>query len=179
MQHRTGNRHQREGAPRTAHGGLAAVCLVFALLAAAAMAGPRAALAQDASTGEAPAASAPKEAAADRLLAANNPKDVMSDMARKIAGQLPADKRDRYVDLMTSDDLVSRLRDKSKSAMMKHFTADEMNALADFYEKPIARSAMKKMGTYMADLLPFIQAETMRVVRELNRSRPSGNQPPR
>jgi len=178
--HQSTNRHSADVSARCFfRSALACACFGFGVLASGFLPSGTA-LAQDSAAPASAAASSEaateKAAAAERLLNANNPREVMSDMAQKIAGQLPPDKRERYVDLMTSQDLVGRLREKSKTAMMKHFTADEMNALAEFYEKPLARSAMQKMGTYMADLLPFIQAETLRVVRELNRSPPGGNQ---
>jgi len=38
--------------------------------------------------------------------------------------------------------------------------------MADLYESPHGQSAMKKMGLYMADLMPVIQSEVSRAVHE-------------
>jgi hypothetical protein len=47
-------------------------------------------------------------------------------------------------------------------AMVKHFTTEELKALADFYGSPVGKSAMQKFGAYMADLMPTMQAEIMK-----------------
>ena len=49
-----------------------------------------------------------------------------------------------------------------KKSLIKHFTADELKALADFYGSPVGKSAMKKFGAYMADVMPAIQTEMMK-----------------
>jgi hypothetical protein len=38
----------------------------------------------------------------------------------------------------------------------------ELKALADFYGSPVGKSAMKKFGTYMADVMPDIEAEMIK-----------------
>lgn len=40
------------------------------------------------------------------------------------------------------------------AAMMKHFTTQELDALAKFYGSAEGKSAMAKFGPYMADVLP-------------------------
>ena len=62
-------------------------------------------------------------------------------------------------------------------AMVKHFTTEELKALADFYGSPVGESAMQKFGAYMADLMPILQAEILKAQAKLNQSLP--NQPPR
>ena len=42
-----------------------------------------------------------------------------------------------------------------------------LNALSDFYSKPVAASAMKKMGATTADLMTFIQAEIPAMVTRI------------
>ena len=44
-------------------------------------------------------------------------------------------------------------------AFAKHLTVEEMDALAEFYSKPVAQSAMRKMGATTAELMTFIQRE--------------------
>ena len=46
--------------------------------------------------------------------------------------------------------------------MVKHFTTEELKALADFYGSPVGKSAMQKFGAYMADIMPVMQAEIMK-----------------
>ena len=51
-----------------------------------------------------------------------------------------------------------------KDSLVKHFTAEELKALADFYGSPVGKSAMSKMGDYTADLMPVIQAQVMKAM---------------
>ena len=51
-----------------------------------------------------------------------------------------------------------------KQAMIKNYTADELKALADFYGSPAGRSATKKQGSYMVDVMPRIQEEVVKAV---------------
>ncbi len=61
------------------------------------------------------------------------------------------------------------LENLARTSMIKHFTADELNALADFYGSKHGASVMKKFGIYMADVLPSIQAEVQRALQEINK----------
>jgi hypothetical protein len=48
--------------------------------------------------------------------------------------------------------------------------------LADFYGSPVGKSAMKKFGAYMADIMPVVQAEIMKAAAKMEhqaRSRPA------
>lgn len=53
------------------------------------------------------------------------------------------------------------------NAMVKNFTADELNALADFYGSPAGKSAMAKFPKYMADAMPPVMAEVQRTAKEI------------
>ena len=57
---------------------------------------------------------------------------------------------------------MESLRKTMVEAMVQHFTADELTALADFYGSPIGKSAMKKFGPYMAEVMPKFQADLMK-----------------
>jgi len=41
--------------------------------------------------------------------------------------------------------------------MVKMFTTEELNALADFYGSTAGQSAMKKMPEYFAEIFPFLR----------------------
>jgi hypothetical protein len=57
--------------------------------------------------------------------------------------------------------------------MVKHFSAEELKALADFYGSPVGKSAMSKFGAYMADVMPAIQAEMIKAQAKTNQSKPN------
>jgi hypothetical protein len=72
---------------------------------------------------------------------------------------------------------IAALTKAMMDAVVKNFTTDELKALADFYGSPVGKSAMQKFGTYMADIMPAIQAEIIKAQAKLNQSLP--NQSPR
>ena len=99
---------------------------------------------------------------AERYLQAVPPKALFEDMSDKMATNLPADQRQQFKQMMTKDLDIAALNRAMTDAMVKHFTAEELKALADFYGSPVGKSAMQKFGAYMADLMPVIQAEMMK-----------------
>jgi hypothetical protein len=107
---------------------------------------------------------------ADRYLQAIPPKALFEDMADKMATNLPADQRQQFKQMMTKDLDIAALSKAMTDAMVKHFTTEELKALADFYGSPVGKSAMQKFGAYMADLMPVIQAEMIKAQIKLNQS---------
>jgi hypothetical protein len=114
---------------------------------------------------------------AERYLQVSPPKELFEDIADKMAANLPPDQRDQFKRMMTADLDIAALSKAMTDAMVKHFTTDELKALADFYGSPVGRSAMQKFGAYMADLMPALQAEIIKAQAKLNQSMP--NQSPR
>ena len=114
---------------------------------------------------------------AERYLQANPPKALFEDMADKMAASLPPDQRQQFKRMMTADLDIAAVSKAMTDAMVKNFTTEELKALADFYGSPIGKSAMQKFGTYMADLMPVLQAEMIKAQAKMNQSVP--NQSPR
>jgi len=114
---------------------------------------------------------------AERYLQVSPPKALFEDMADKMAANLPPDQREQFKRMMTADLDIAALSKAMTDAMVKHFTTDELKALADFYGSPVGKSAMQKFGAYMADLMPALQAEIVKAQAKLNQSLP--NQSPR
>jgi hypothetical protein len=54
---------------------------------------------------------------------------------------------------------IQVLEREAKQGLVRHFTAKEINAVANFYGSPEGRSIMKKFGVYIAELQPIIQRE--------------------
>jgi len=132
----------------------------FMLLAATPSISP--ALAQD---------DAERLAAADRLIAVQQPEQMLQDMAKSVASNLPEPMRDSYISAMTEDSFVEGLSERMRDAMARHFTVAELDALAEFYARPVARSAMRKMGAYTADVMPWVQErareQAMKMIRQM------------
>src|SRR5215510_15928004 len=114
---------------------------------------------------------------AERYLQVSPPKALFEDMADKMAANLPPDQREQFKRMMTADLDIAALSKAMTDAMVKHFTTDELKALADFYGSPVGKSAMQKFGAYMADLMPALQAEIIKAQAKLNQSLP--NQSPK
>jgi len=114
---------------------------------------------------------------AERYLQVSPPKALFEDMADKMAANLPPDQREQFKQLMTTQLDIAALTKAMTDSMVKHFTTDELKALADFYGSPVGKSAMQKFGAYMADIMPVMQAEIIKASAKLNQSLP--NQSPR
>jgi len=87
-----------------------------------------------------------------------------------MATNLPADQRQQFKQMLTKDLDIASLSKAMTDAMEKHFTTEELKALADFYGSPVGKSAMQKFGAYMADLMPVIEAEMMKAQAKVNQS---------
>ena len=106
---------------------------------------------------------------ADRYLAATPPEEMLQDMADQMAMNLPVEQRQEFKDVLTKHLDIAALETAMKEAMVKHFTADELKALAEFYGSPVAKSAMKKFGMYMAEVMSTIQAEIIKAQAKASR----------
>jgi hypothetical protein len=109
-------------------------------------------------------------AAADRLIAVQKPAELMKDTAVNVAARLPGaneTQKQAFIKEMTDPDFMARYQAQMRTAFAKHLTVEEMDALSDFYSKPIATSAMKKMGATTAELMTFIQSEIPAMVARI------------
>jgi uncharacterized protein len=112
-------------------------------------------------------------AAADRLIAVQKPTELMRDMAVNVAAKLPGateTQKQAFIAEMTDPAFMARYQAQMRAAFSKHLTAEEMDALAEFYSKPIAISAMKKMGATTAELMTFIQSEIPAMVARISKT---------
>jgi hypothetical protein len=105
---------------------------------------------------------------AERYLQVSPPKALFEDMADKMAATLPADQREQFKKLMTTQVDIAALSKAMTDSMVKNFTTEELKALADFYGSPVGKSAMQKFGAYMADIMPVVQAEIMKAASKMN-----------
>jgi hypothetical protein len=94
-----------------------------------------------------------------RYLKVIPPEEMLADMTKKLAATLPADQREGFVKMMTKYLDMAHVTGAMRTGMVKTFTADELKALADFYSSPVAKSAIAKMGTYMAEVMPVLMNE--------------------
>jgi hypothetical protein len=105
-----------------------------------------------------------RSAQIDRYFQAQPPEAMVREIVGKIAAPMPEDQRARFTDLMTKQLDFKELDAAMRESMAKHFTADELRALADFYGSPLGQSAMAKFGDYMADVMPKIRSQIIAAV---------------
>jgi hypothetical protein len=105
-----------------------------------------------------------KMRAIDRYFTIVPTRTLLDDLALKISRTLPEENRSEFIDLMTNKFDIKVMEDSMRAAMLKHFTLLEIEAMVDFYSQPEGRSVMKKMGDYMADVMPDIQSEVERAI---------------
>ncbi len=110
---------------------------------------------------------ASKQAAVERYLRAVPMRKMMEDTYAEMAKQMPAASRAQFVADMRAIVKVEKLEQIAKAAMMKTFTVEEINALADFYSSKHGASAMAKFGAYMGEVMPPLMQEVQRAVQEL------------
>lgn len=103
-----------------------------------------------------------KTKAVERYLKLVPMRALMEDMTEAMAKNMPPAKATELRELLTKNLDIKALEDATRESMLKHFTAKEINALADFYGSPEGRSIMKKFGVYMAELQPVIQREILK-----------------
>ena len=79
--------------------------------------------------------------------------------------RIPDGKRVEFLEFMRANLRIELLERTMISSMARIFTADELNALADFYGSEVGQAALAKFGAYMAEVSPLIEAETKYLVR--------------
>ena len=106
-------------------------------------------------------------AAAKRYLEVAQMSRITDDTVTELAKGLPAEQRGKFLQFMREAVRPEVLERAALASMVKVFTAQEINALADFYGSPVGKSAMSKFGLYMADVMPVIQQEMLRAMQSL------------
>lgn len=99
---------------------------------------------------------------ADRYLEAAAPREMLDEMTTQMAVAVPDAEKGRFKELLTKHFNYESFTKSMKDAMVRHFTATELAALADFYSSEVGKSAMKKMGAYTAEIMPLVQTEILK-----------------
>jgi len=95
--------------------------------------------------------------AAERYEAAMPVEMLLEELVYSMSDQLPPEHRESFLDHMVLSVDVEGMRDITHEAMVRHFTADELNAQAVFYESAEGKSVSMKSREYMSDLMPKLQ----------------------
>lgn len=105
--------------------------------------------------------------AANRYLNVAPMSKMVNDSIHEMSQRLPPDKKDEFIKLMDMTMRVDSLEKIAIESMVNIFTAKELNALADFYGSEVGKSVISKFGVYMAEVMPAMQQEFQRALKEL------------
>ena len=108
-----------------------------------------------------------RQAAMQRYLRVVPMTKMMEDTYSEMAKQVPPEKRAEFIGAMRRVVRVEKIEEIAKRAMLKTFTTNELNALADFYSSKDGASAMRKFSAYMGDIMPPLMQEIQRAGQEL------------
>ncbi len=108
---------------------------------------------------------AERVAAAKRYLNVAQMTKMADDTMAELAKALPDEQRTHFLKFMHDAVRPEVLEKAAMASMVKVFTAEELNALADFFGSPVGVSAMGKFGAYIADVMPVIQQEMFRALQ--------------
>jgi hypothetical protein len=115
---------------------------------------------------------ASRGAAAERYEATMPIAKMMEESIEQISLSLPANQRILFVAQMRQVVDGRQLQAIALDKMAEVFTAEELDALAAFYGSPVGQTIVTKFPVYMAEVMPVIQRELARAVREVeDRSR--------
>jgi hypothetical protein len=106
-------------------------------------------------------------AAANRYLAVVPMSRMLNETFSEAAKQMPPEMQTQFFSHIRANVRVDVMERSSRDAMVKVFTADELNALADFYGSEHGASAMKKFGVYMGIIMPAVQQEILHAMQTL------------
>lgn len=103
---------------------------------------------------------------AKQYLEVFSPDELLNDSARRLAATLPENQRKSFMDTMTKNFDRDLLKKTMLDALARHFTAQELQAMVNFYSSPEGKSSMKKFGAYMAEVMPIISREASKAAEK-------------
>lgn len=106
-----------------------------------------------------------KYEAIDRYNKTQSPAKMLDAYVESYTKDLPPPKAELFRDTILKERNLKLLTEDVKPIMAKHFTLEELVALAEFFESQHGASAMKKMGSFMAEFQPIFNAELMRLMK--------------
>ncbi|MCK5872478.1 MAG: DUF2059 domain-containing protein [Methylococcales bacterium] len=107
-----------------------------------------------------------KTKAIERYLEVVPTKVMINDMILKMAKTLPEEVQTKIMNDVVQKLNFELLETAMKKSMQKHFTLKEVNYMVATSLSPEGKSVIKKTGDYMADIMPVMQAEILRILTE-------------
>ena len=117
--------------------------------------------------------------AVDRYFEVVSLKDMLTDMVVEVAKQLPPDDREVFKALILKHVRLEVVETAAKQSLTKHLTVAEINVFTEFLQRPEGKSGISKMKYYYADILPVVQSEMNRALKELQAVQQQRQEQPR
>jgi hypothetical protein len=114
---------------------------------------------------------------AKKYLEVMPPKELLHEVATRVAPTLPEKNRKVFIDVMSSPAMEQAATQISLNGLVKYFTVDELNAMVAFYGSPTGKAAFKKFAPYMGEIMPQIQQEVRKAVEAANKEQ-EAKEPP-
>ena len=138
-----------------------------------------------ASTSAGPVADTPenRKAAAQKYLEAVPPQELLQNITGNMIQRMPEETRKEFQDALNDKALLEKTYQISETALIKHFTPDEINAMAAFFGSPAGKSARAKFSGYMREIMPQVNTEMKPIFTKLQEKAkqtqpPAGAHPP-
>jgi hypothetical protein len=106
---------------------------------------------------------------AKKYLQVMPPKEMLHEVANRVAPTLPEKNRKIFIEVMNSPGIEQAADRITLDGLVKYFTVDELNSMVAFYGSPTGKSAYKKFAPYMGEIMPQIQQEVKKAVVEANK----------
>jgi hypothetical protein len=110
--------------------------------------------------------------AVDRYFQVVSLKDMLTDMVIEVAKQLPPEDREIFKALILKYVRLEVVEAAAKQSLTKHLTVAEINVFTEFLQRPEGKSGISKMKYYYADILPVVQFEMDRAMKEMQSAQP-------
>jgi hypothetical protein len=94
-------------------------------------------------------------------------RDMLTDMVSEVSKQLPPGEREMFQTLILKYVRIDIVEAAAKQSLTRHLTVAEINVFTEFLERPEGKSGIAKMKYYYADILPVVQGEMERAMKEL------------
>jgi hypothetical protein len=114
---------------------------------------------------------------AKRFMEIMPPKELLQGLAQRITPSIPEKDRKMFMEVMNGKDIEQSADKITLDALVKHYTAGELQAMVTFYGSPEGHSAYKKFPGYMGDIMPQIQQEVKKAMVEAQKQQAPQEQP--
>ena len=123
----------------------------------------------DKPTSTAPVADTPenRKAAAKHYLEAVPSQELLKNITGSMLQRLPEQHRKQFQEAMDNKELLKNISHITEDGLVKHFTPDEINAMAAFFGSPAGKSARDKFSVYMTEIMPQVNGEVKKVFAKM------------